>query len=237
VTAISAVGRHRIVPGLLLLLGNVNRSAASASQRPARVPLTAWVRGDSPKTGLDKASVVAAPGAGGRLPDRAGHRPAPFRAAAGGISGWRPMCALATALVLISVALLASPAALADAPGLGTTTAAVALHEAPGGDAPVLAELSAGTEVELTGAAEGEFLEVTSGGLLGWMRVDSLDGEIDTALVVVDASLRAAPNDDGAILGAVQAGRTVILTGASVDGYLAASFGGTGGWLPAHAVA
>jgi hypothetical protein len=29
----------------------------------------------------------------------------------------------------------------------------------------------------------------------------------------------------------------VILTGASVDGYLAASFAGTGGWLPASAVA
>ena len=44
-------------------------------------------------------------------------------------------------------------------------------------------------------------------------------------------------NEDGAILGAVQAGSTVILTGASVDGFLAASFDGTGGWLPANAVA
>ena len=61
------------------------------------------------------------------------------------------------------------------------------------------------------------------------MRVDSLAGEIDTALVVLDASLRAAPNNDGAILGAVQAGSTGILTGASIDG--------TGGWLPANAVA
>jgi len=69
------------------------------------------------------------------------------------------------------------------------------------------------------------------------MRVDSLAGEIDTALVVLDASLRAAPNNDGAILGAVQAGSTVILTGASIDGYLAASFDGTGGWLPANTVA
>jgi uncharacterized protein YraI len=133
--------------------------------------------------------------------------------------------------------LLASPAALAHGPALATTTTTVTLHVAPGGNTPVLAELLAGTEVELTGAAEGEFLEVASGGQLGWVRVDSLAGEIDTALLVSDASLRAAPNNDGAILGAVQAGSTVILTGASVDGFLAASFDGTGGWLPATAVA
>jgi hypothetical protein len=60
---------------------------------------------------------------------------------------------------------------------------------------------------------------------------------IDTAPVILDASLRAAPTADGEILGAVQAGSTVILTGASVDGFLAASVAGTGGWLPASAVA
>ncbi|MDF2712676.1 MAG: hypothetical protein K0R62_8328, partial [Nonomuraea muscovyensis] len=103
--------------------------------------------------------------------------------------------------------------------------------------APVLAELAIGTEIELTGAAEGDFLEVTFEGQRGWTRVDRLEGTIDTAPVVVDASLLAAPNNDGAILGAVQAGSTVILTGASVDGFLAASFDGTGGWLPANAVA
>jgi hypothetical protein len=69
------------------------------------------------------------------------------------------------------------------------------------------------------------------------MSVDSLDGMIDTAPVILDARLRAAPTNDGEILGLVQAGSTVILTGASVDGFLAASFVGTGGWLPASAVA
>ena len=82
----------------------------------------------------------------------------------------------------------------------------VALYEAPSADAPVLAELPTGTEIELTGAAEGEFLEATFDGQLGWTRVDTLDGTIDTAPVVVDASLRAAPNSDGAILGAVRRG-------------------------------
>ena len=113
----------------------------------------------------------------------------------------------------------------------------VALYEAPSADAPVLAELPAGTEIELTGAAAGAFLEATFDGQVGWTRVDTLDGRIDTAAVVVAASLRAAPNNDGAILGAVQAGSTVILTGAAVDGFLAAAVDGIGGWLPATAVA
>ena len=167
-TAIYAVGQHRIVPGLILLLGNVNRySAYSTFRRPSRVTLTAdWVLDAGPETGLDKDPEVVAPGSGGVLPDRAVDRTAPCRVAAGGMSGWRPIRALVTTLVLISDTLLASPAALAHAPGLATTTAAVALHETPGDDAPVLAELQAGTEVELIGAAEGEFLEVTSGGQL-----------------------------------------------------------------------
>jgi hypothetical protein len=121
VTAIYAVGQHRIVPGLLLLLGNVNHySAYSTSRRPSRVTLTAdWVLDAGPETGLDKDLDVAAPGSGGVLPDRAVDRPAPCRVAAGGMSGWRPIRALATTLVLISHTLLASPAALADAPGAG----------------------------------------------------------------------------------------------------------------------
>jgi len=133
--------------------------------------------------------------------------------------------------------LLGTPAAFAHAPGLATTTADVTLLEAPSAEAPVLTQVLVGTEVELTGAAEGEFLEVTVAGQVGWVSVDSVDGTIDTAPVILDASLRAAPTADGEILGAVQAGSTVILTGASVDGFLAASFAGTGGWLPASAIA
>jgi len=133
--------------------------------------------------------------------------------------------------------LLGTQAAFAHAPGLATTTSDITLHEAPSADSPVLTQLPVGTEVELTGAAEGEFLEVTVAGQVGWTSVHSLDGMIDTAPVILDASLRAAPTADGEILGAVQAGSTVILTGASVDGFLAASFAGTGGWLPASAVA
>ena len=237
-TIYTVVGQHRTVPGLLLLLGNDNRYYAySASRRPSRVTLTAdWVLDADRESGVDKAPVAEAPDSAPAIPDRVTRRPF-NRDAAGEVSRWRPIPALAIALILILVVLLASPAALAHGPGLATTTTTVTLHEAPGGDTPVLAELPAGTEIELTGAAERDFLEATFDGQLGWVRVDSLDGMIDTALVVLDASLRAAPNNDGAILGAVQAGSTVILTGAAVDGFLAASFDGTGGWLPANALA
>jgi hypothetical protein len=222
----TVVGQHRTMPGFLLLLGDDNRYyARSAAGRPAPVePTAAWVLDADREPGLDTTPVAAAP---------VSWHPVTTR----GASRRRPLGALAIVLVLILGTLLAAPAALAHAPALATTTANVALYEVPSADAPVLAELPAGTEIELTGAAEGDFLEATFDSQLGWTRVETLDGMIDTAPVVVDASLRAAPNNDGAILGAVQAGSTVILTGASVDGFLAASFHGTGGWLPATAVA
>jgi hypothetical protein len=224
-TVYTVVGQHRTVPGLLLLLGDDNRYYARAAGRPAPIePTATWVLDADREPGVGTAPFSAAPVSWHSV-------------TAGAASRWRPLRALAIVLAFILSVLLATPAALAHAPALATTTANVALYEAPSADAPVLAELPAGTEIELTGAAEGDFLEATFDGQLGWTRVDRLDGKFDTAPVVVDASLRAAPNNDGAILGAVQAGSTVILTGASVDGYLAASFDGTGGWLPASAVA
>ena len=225
-TVYTVVGQHRTVPGLLLLLGDDNRYyARAAAGRPTPVePTAAWALDADRESGLGTAPVAAAP-------------VSRYSAAASGASRWRPLRALAIVLALILGALLGGPAALAHGPALATTTANVALYEAPSADAPVVAELPAGTEIELTGAAEGDFLEAAYDGQLGWTRVDRLDGMIDTAPVVADASLRAAPNNEGAILGAVHAGSTVILTGASVDGFLAASFDGTGGWLPASAVA
>ena len=225
-TVYTVVGQHRTVPGFLLLLGDDNRyyARAAAGRLSPVEPTAAWVLDTDREPGLDPAPVTAAPVSRRSLTPRAA-------------SPWRSLRALAIILALILGALLAAPAALAHAPALATTTANIALYEAPSAEAPVLAELPAGTEIELTGAAEGQFLEATFDGQLGWTRVDALDGTIDTAPVVADASLRAAPNDDGAILGAVPAGSTVILTGASVDGFLAASVDGTGGWLPATAVA
>ena len=219
------VGQRRTGPGVLLLRGDDHRSdARTAAKRPTPVaPTAAWVLDADRESGLDTAPVAAAPVSGHAMRTRGASR--------------RPLQALAIVLALILGVLLATPAALAHAPALATTTANVALYEAPSTDAPVLAELPAGTEIALTGAAEGQFLEATCDGQRGWTRVDTLAGMIDTALVVVDAGLRAAPNPDGAILSAVPAGSTVILTGAAVDGFLAAAVNGIGGWLPVTALA
>jgi hypothetical protein len=237
-TIYTVVGQHRTEPGLLLVLGDDNRYyALSPARRPSRVtPTVAWVFDAARESGQESATSTASPGSAAH-PNGAARSAFRHSAAAGGTSWSRPLRALAISLVLILGMLLGTQAAFAHAPGQATTTADVALHEAPSADAPVLTQLPVGTEVELTGAAEGEFLEVTFAGQVGWTSVDSLDGMIDTARVILDASLRAAPTADGEILGAVQAGSTVILTGASVDGFLAASFAGTGGWLPASAVA
>ena len=238
-TVYTVIGQHRTVPGLLLLLGEDNRYYAhSPATGTSRVALTAsWAFDADRESSLERAALTATPVSAPA--HHSGAVRSTFRrsVAAGGASRSRPLWALAIALVLVLGMLLATPAAFAHAPGLETTTAETALLETPSPDAPVLMQLPVGTEVELTGAAQGEFLEVTVAGEVGWLSVDSLDGMIDTAPVILDASLRAAPTADGEILGAVQAGSTVILTGASVDGFLAASFAGTGGWLPASAVA
>jgi hypothetical protein len=225
-TIYTVVGQHRTMPGVLLLLGDDHRYyARSAARRPTPVqPTAAWVLDAEAESGPDSASVAAAPVSWHAVTAR-------------GASRRRSLQVLVIVLALLLGVLLAAPAALAHAPALATTTATAALYEDPSGEAVVLADLPAGTEIALTGAAEGEFLEATVDGQRGWTRVDTLDGMIDTALVVVDASLRAAPNPDGAILAAVPAGSTVILTGAAVDGFLAAAVDGTGGWLPVTAVA
>jgi len=239
-TVYTVIGQHRTLPGLLLLHGDDNRYYAHvAGGRLSPVaPTAAWVLDADGAPGKDTAPNATAPVSSLELPDHAERRPTSTRAKmAQGVDGWRPVRMLAIVLALILGIALVAPAALAHAPAMATTSTDVALLAAPNAEAEVLATLPAGAEVELTGAADGEFLEVSSDGQLGWAAVHSLDGRIDTAPVVLDASLRAAPNEDGEILGAVQAGSTVILTGASVDGYLAASFAGTGGWLPASAVA
>ena len=238
-TVYTDVGQHRTVPGLLLLLGDDNRYYAhSRAGRTSPVaPTAAWAFDADRESGLNSAALSTTPVSAPAHPSGAARSTFHHAVVVGGGSWPRPLQALAIILVLVLGMLLGTPAAFAHAPGLETTTADVALLEAPSADAPVLMQLPKGTEVELTGAAEAEFLEVTVASQAGWLSVASLDGMIDTAPVILDASLRAAPTADGKILGAVQAGSTVILTGASVDGFLAASFAGTGGWLPASAVA
>jgi hypothetical protein len=54
---------------------------------------------------------------------------------------------------------------------------------------------------------------------------------IDTAVAVVDAPMLDAPMPDAHVLTVVPEGEAVILTGATLDGYDAASYDLTGGWI------
>jgi uncharacterized protein YraI len=143
-------------------------------------------------------------------------------------------------MVVLTVVLgvtLSCSVAYAHAPALATATSEVSLRSAPSPEATVLAVLPAGTEVELTGAASGAFLEITTQGSVGWAEANGLNGGIATASVLLDVQLRAAPSLNGEVLRAIPVGSTVILTGAAVDGFVVVAFNGTGGWLPAAALA
>jgi hypothetical protein len=138
------------------------------------------------------------------------------------------------ALVFSALPALAHDAS-AKAPPLATTVLATEILATPAIDAPAIGSVSQGTELELTGSAAPGFLAVYYDGEVGWVPAQYLSlGQrpgIDTAVTTEDAALREAPMRDAATLGTVPEGETVILTGASVDGYDAASHEGIGGWI------
>lgn len=138
------------------------------------------------------------------------------------------------AIVLTTGLAVSTPdAALAHAPGIAVAEFDQPLLEVPAADSAALAELAAGSELELTGDADGRYVEVVAGGVSGWVALDLIHaGQIDTAITNVVTPITDAPSDDGQLLAVVPAGDTVILTGAAVDDYLAGSYNGTGGWLP-----
>jgi hypothetical protein len=149
----------------------------------------------------------------------------------------RILGALATAaLVFLAVAL--SPMtdeAAAKAPPLATTLFEADVLAAPAMDAAVIAVAPAGTEIELTGEAAPGYLGVYYGGEPAWVPVQYLAlgvrPGVDTAVAVTDTPLLDAPMRDARTLATVPEGDAVILTGASLDGYDAASHEGVGGWI------
>lgn len=139
-------------------------------------------------------------------------------------------------LVALSGPLAIQPA-LASAPPLATVTTSADLFATSDPASPVLTRLVAGAEVTLTGTAAGDLLEIIAGDYHGWIGVDDLDdGRFDTAQLALDANLHGSARADGEILQQVPFGSTVTLTGASLDGYLAATYGGVGGWISAGAL-
>jgi uncharacterized protein YraI len=224
----AVIGEHRTEPGRLLLLGEDDLYYAYAASGPPHAvestadwlldrdlpfPSTAW-----PETPTGETTVPA-------LDPRA-----PTRAAR------HSRFALVAALAVL-VAIFSAVPALAHAPALVTATATTTLLAAPAADAPVLATVPTGTEVELTGHAAGDYLEILTGDNQGWIAIQAVDGgRLHTAIVPADAALLAGPGPSAAVVATVPANSTVILTGATVDGYLAASFNGAGGWIAGAAL-
>lgn len=141
--------------------------------------------------------------------------------------------ALLVLLIAGAVSTIAPATAGARAPGIAVAEFDQPLLQTPNPASDVLLELAAGSEMELTGSAAGSYVQVLAGDVIGWVDVNLIHaGQITTATTNAVTPITAEPNDAGQLLTIVPAGNTVILTGAQVDAYLAASYEGVGGWLP-----
>lgn len=131
--------------------------------------------------------------------------------------------------------------ALAKAPPLATTILPVDAVEVPTLGAAILTSLPAGAEVELTGTAAPGYVQIYYDNNPVWVPAQYLSVSqrpgIDTAVTIEELSLLDAPMADATVLGVVPTGDTVILTGASLDGYDGASHEGFGGWLEERGLA
>jgi hypothetical protein len=145
---------------------------------------------------------------------------------------------LAGALTLIVLGFAAVlPGVAAKAPPHATAYVPVTLLTAPTYDADVVGEVPAGTELELTGEAAPDFIAVLYGDGVAWAPAHDLtlgvEPGIDTAVTAEQTPLLEAPMPDAGVVSMVPGGETVILTGAQVDGYDAASHERAGGWIDA----
>jgi len=155
----------------------------------------------------------------------------PIRSLARG--GSRLLGALALLLVVAVFAPITQSAS-AKAPPLATTVLDAQALAAPD-DAAQVAVIPRGAEVELTGEAAPGFLGVYYDGQVVWVPAQYLSlgvrPGIDTGVTVAETPLLDAPMRDASELEIILEGEAVILTGASVDGYDAASHDGAGGWI------
>jgi hypothetical protein len=134
-----------------------------------------------------------------------------------------------------------SQSALAKAPPLATIVLETEALAAPDHEATPIAVIPAGVEVELTGEAAPGFLGVYYDGQVVFVPAQYLSlgvrPGIDTAVATEDTPLLDAPRRDADVQVIVPEDQTVILTGATVDGYDAASYDGAGGWINGRTLA
>jgi hypothetical protein len=136
-----------------------------------------------------------------------------------------------TAVLLCSTARPTS----AKAPPIVSVVFDATVYTTPDFTSVPLGAISAGSEVELTGEAAPGFLAISFDDTVGWVQSQYLSfgvrPGIDTAETLVDTPLLEAPMPDAGVVTTVPQGETVILTGAHLDGYDAASHEGAGGWI------
>lgn len=129
----------------------------------------------------------------------------------------------------------------AKAPPHATTLVTTGIFSTPDLTGDPIGTVGPGEELELTGDAAPGFIGVIYGEGEAWIPSTNLTTGvrpgIETALAVVDAPLTDAPRRDSGIVSYVPEGESVILTGASVDGFYAASYNGAGGWISGRDIA
>lgn len=154
-------------------------------------------------------------------------------------SARRVVVALLVCLCLVSPG--AGHDAEAKAPPHATTLVTTGVFSCPDLTGDQIGTIGPGEELELTGNAAPGFLEVIYGEGEAWIPSTNLTTGvrpgIETAMAVVGAPLTEAPRRDSGIVSYVPEGESVILTGATVDGYYAASYNGAGGWISGRDIA
>jgi hypothetical protein len=162
-----------------------------------------------------------------------------YRAPRGSRAAWR-VSTMALFLAFVVGATGASNTS-AKAPAHATAVFEVGVYPVPDLMSAAMSTLPAGTEVELTGEAAPGFLAIYYADEVGWVPSQYLSlgvrPGIDTAVTTVDTPLLEAPMRDANVVVIVPEGDSVILTGATVGGYDAASHDGAGGWLDARDIA
>jgi hypothetical protein len=129
----------------------------------------------------------------------------------------------------------------AKAPPHATTLVTTGVFSTPDLTGDQIATVPPGEELELTGNAAPGFIGVVYGDGEAWIPAYNLSTGvrpgIETAMAVVGTPLTSAPIRDSGIVSFVPEGESVILTGATVDGYYAASYNGAGGWINGRDIA
>ena len=154
-----------------------------------------------------------------------------------------PRRLLLVAMIALGCALGLAPdhEVAAKAPPHATTLVTTGIYATPDLTGEQIGSMEPGAEVELTGSAAPGFLGVLYGDGEAWIPSTNLTTGVrpgvETAMALVEAPLTDAPRRDSGIVSYVPEGESVILTGAAVDGFYAASYNGAGGWISGRDIA